>query len=158
MVKKIREEVVAENVEKQKRDELEEFDLHRAQEFARMQTGDGKKAGRPPRSKTRLIADMIKLVRDRQSAIKHQLEAVQASVKEASEEAARDFPQLPGDLESLQKTMVADVDTNIAEIQKVHDALDEINVNELVTQDKISESALKEKLVNLVSPVSKKYP
>ena len=158
--KKIREWAVTENAERQKQLELEEFDTHRAAEYSRMQGEQEKKAmGRPKKTKTKVIADCIKLVVDRQSNIRHAISTLEAAQKEAADELVREFAgEQPADLRGLKNTMDADVQANINEIKLVDAALSALKVAELVENDGANEQKMKEQLVALVTPVSKKYP
>ena len=157
--KKIREYAMAEAAERDRLAELEEFDDHRAAEHARMhlQSSAGK-VGRPKKSQCKLIADCIRLVRERQNQIGNQLDTVMAHKAEAEEDARRDFQQLPEDLVNLGKTLGDEVASRVQKIQAVHDALGSIDINQLIVADKVDESALKERLVSLVLPVMKEYP
>ena len=157
--KKIREEAMAGEAERVKLAELEEFDDHRAAEHARMQLqSSAKTMGRPKKTQTKLIADCIRLVRDRQNQVKNQLDTLMASKSEAEEDARRDFQQLPEDLVKLGATMGIDVDSQAKKVQEVHDSLGKIDIIELIVNEQLDEAALKERLVSLVLPVMKEYP
>lgn len=157
--KKIREDAMAEAAERDRLAELEEFDDHRAAEHARMQLqSSASKVGRPKKSQCKLIADCIRLVRDRQNQIRNQLDTVLAHKAEAEEDARRDFQQLPEDLVNLGKTMGDEVASQVEKIQAVHDSLGIIDINKLIVAEKVDESALKEWLLSLVLPVMKEYP
>ena len=96
--KKIREEAMAEAAERDKLAELEEFDDHRATEHARMQLqSSAKTMGRPKKTQTKLIADCIRLVRDRQNQVKNQLDTLMASKSEPKrmqDEISSSFPRI----------------------------------------------------------------
>ena len=55
------------------------------------------------------------------------------------------------------KTMGDEVESQAKKVQAVHDSLASIDINKLVVDEKLDESALKERLVSLVLPVMKKY-
>ena len=81
-----------------------------------------------------------------------------AQKSEAEEDARRDLQQLPEDLVKLGATMGIDVASQALKVQEVHDSLGKIDINELIVNEQLDEAALKERLVNLVLPVSKQYP
>ena len=157
--KKIREDAMAEAAERDRLAELEEFEDHRAAEHARMQPqSSASKVGRPKKTQTKLIADCIRLLRDRQNQVRNQLDTLLAHKAEAEEDARRDFQQLPEDLVNLGKTMGDEVASQVKKIQAVHDSLGSIDINTLIVAEKVDESALKERLRSLVLPVMKEYP
>ena len=154
--KKIREDAMAEAAERVRLADLGEFHDHRAAEHARMQLqSSANKVGRPKKTQTKLIADCIRLVRDRQNQVRNQLDTLMAQKSEAEEDARRNFQQLPEDLVKLSATMGTDVESQAKKVQEVHDSLGKIDITALIVNEQLDEAALKERLVSLVLPVSK---
>ena len=154
MSKQIHQDALVQAGEIARQLEFDERDEHMAREQKRMQGQTG--AGRPKKTKTKLLGDSLKLLQDKKANVVHAKDSVKEAMKEAVADAERDFPTgLPDSLAGLKGSMEEEVRAHCAKMDDLITLLEALNVQEMVNEggDSFDTEVMKRKIVDLLAPL-----